>query len=291
MDRMKKEKKPNSYKEIVKIPENLKNYLPTSFDVIGNIALVKIPDELERYKGNIANAFLDTYNNIRTVCEISPISGELRTRIVEIIGGENILETIHTEYGANFKVNVEKTYFSPRLANQRKKIADKVEKNEIIVDMFTGVAPFPVIIAKHANPKIVYGIEKNIHAVNYARENIKINKVLDKIEIIHADAKDSYDILHKKKVKADRIIMNLPFSSFLFFEEALRIAKDKCIIHYFDFLKEDEIDERIKNLRKLATKNKYELAKTVYEKIKSYSPREFYIRIDITAKKNKLMPM
>jgi tRNA (guanine37-N1)-methyltransferase len=279
------EKKAKSYKEIVELPEDLKNILPTSFDIIGDIALLKIPDELQKYKKDIADAFLKTYKNIKTVCEIKPVSGELRTRTIKIIGGEKKLETIHKEYNARFKVNVEKTYFSPRLANERKKIADTVRKNEVIVDMFAGVAPFPIIIAKHADPKIIYAIEKNKDAVKYAKENIKINNLLDKIEVIHTDAKNTYKILSEKNVKADRIIMNLPFSAYLFFEEALKIAGDECIIHYFDFLKDTEIKDRIKQLKNIAEKNNVILTKTVYEKIKSYSPREFYIRIDITAKK------
>ena len=282
----KREKKPRSYKEIVEIPKDLIKDLPTSFDVIGNIALIKIPENLEEYKKNIAEAFLDTYKNIETVCKISPVSGELRTREIELLAGGKSLETTHKEYGARFKLNVEKTYFSPRLANERKKIADQVKRNETIVDMFTGVAPFPVIISKHANPKIIYAIEKNKDAVEYAKENIKINRVLDKVEIIHADAKDIHNILKEKNVSSvNRIIMNLPFSAYLFFEEALKVIKDDGKIHLFDFLKDEAIEERKKYLKEIAEKHDIFLKDLFCEKIKSYSPREFYIRIDITVKK------
>ena len=138
--------KTNSYKENLDIPKNLKEYLPTSYDVIGNIALIKLPEELLSYKDKIAEAFLKSYKHIRTVCLVKPVSGELRTRDIEVVGGEKNLVTIHKEYGAVFKLDVSKVYFSPRLANERKRIADNVKKNEVIVDMFTGVAPFPIII-------------------------------------------------------------------------------------------------------------------------------------------------
>lgn len=282
----KREKKPRSYKEIAKLPKELANDLPTSFDVIGSIALIKIPESLEKYKKNIAEAFLKTYKNIETVCKISPVSGELRTREIEILAGEKSLETIHKEYGARFELNVEKTYFSPRLANERKKIADQVKTNEIILDMFTGVAPFPIIISKHANPKIIYAIEKNKDAIEYAKKNVKINKALDKIEVIHADAKDTYNVIKEKNVSgANRIIMNLPFSAYLFFEEALKVIKDNGKIHLFDFLKDEEIKGREKYLKEIAKKHDILLKDIFCEKIKSYSPREFYIRIDITVKK------
>jgi len=155
--------------------------------------------------------------------------------------------------------------------------------------MFAGVAPFPIVIAKHANPKIIYAIEKNKHAVDLAKENIKINKVLDRIELIHTDAENTYKILSPKNIKADRIIMNLPFSAYLFFEEALKIANENCIIHFFDFLTDEQLEERKVYLKKITEKNGISLVNLTIEKIKSYSPREFYIGMDIQAKKK--MPM
>ena len=113
-----KEKKPKSYKNIASVPLNLKKDLPTSYDVIGDILLIKLPENLLRYKDEIGNSLIKLKKNIKVVCLNKPISGELRTRNVEIISGENRLETIHKEYGLFFNVNVKKTYFSPRLASE-----------------------------------------------------------------------------------------------------------------------------------------------------------------------------
>jgi tRNA (guanine37-N1)-methyltransferase len=275
----------NSYKENLNISKNLKKYLPTSYDVIGHIALIKLPDNLISYKNQIADAFLQTYKHIRTVCLIKPVSGELRTRDIEVIGGEKSLTTIHKEYGAVFKLDVSKVYFSPRLANERKRIANMVKKNEVIVDMFTGVAPFPIIISKYSQPKIIYAIDKNKYAIEYARYNITRNKALDKIELIHEDSKNVCKIFSKKDVLADRIIMNLPFSSFDFFYNALKITSNRGIIHYYSITDEKNVENRLKMLEALANKNSFSLEISAINKIKSYSPSEFYIGIDITAKK------
>ena len=83
--------------------------------------------------------------------------------------------------------------------------------------MFAGVAPFSIMMAKYADPEIVYAIDKNKEALKYAKQNIKRNNVLDRVEVINADAKEVPNILQKK---ADRIIMNLPLSSHLFFVSA-----------------------------------------------------------------------
>jgi tRNA (guanine37-N1)-methyltransferase len=279
-------KKPKSYKELLNIPDNLKNKLPTSYDVVGNILLLKLDPELINFKTEIGDILLKINKNIKTVCLTKPVKGELRTRDIEIISGENSTETIHKEFGLRFKVDVKKAYFSPRLANERKRVTELVKDGEIVVDMFAGVAPFSIMIAKYANPKIVYAFDKNKDAVRYANNNVKINNVLDKVEVIHIDAEKSEEILNQKGIKANRIIMNLPFSSYLFFENALKLVADSCTIHYYDILKEDAINARINDLKKIADQSKINLAKIDIRKIKTYAPREFYIGVDITAKKN-----
>ncbi|UCF11874.1 MAG: class I SAM-dependent methyltransferase family protein [Thermoplasmatales archaeon] len=277
--------KPKSYKEIGLIPEKLKHELPTSYDVIGDIILIKLPNNLLKYQKEIGKSLLKSNKNIRTVCSIKPVTGEFRTRNITVIAGESRTTTTHKEYGLKLNVNIKNTYFSPRLAAERKRVAELVKPGEIIVDLFTGVAPFSIMIAKYADPKIIYAIDKNKEAVLFAKQNIKKNNVLNKIEVINADAKEIHDILEKK---ADRIIMNLPFSAHLFFTYALKIAKTHTIIHYYDILKENKIEDKTDKLKKIAEENRYVLTNLDVRKIKTYAPREFYIRIDITAKK---MPM
>ena len=283
------EKKPKSYKEIVSLPDNLKQDLPTSYDVIGDIILIKLPENLIKHQEEIGKSLLKTNKNIKTVCLTQPVAGELRTRNVEVISGEKRTKTVHKEYGLTFNVDVKKTYFSPRLATERKRVASLVKPREVVVDMFAGVAPFSIMIAKYANPKIIYAIDKNEEAVKLTRQNIKRNNVLDKIEAIHTYAKEVCKILNQKNAKADRVIMNLPFSAYLFFTHALKITNNKGVIHLYDILKEDKIQDRINNLRKTAKENKTTLVKLDIRKIKTYAPREFYIGLDITVKKN--MPM
>lgn len=282
---MKRVKITKSYKDIVKIPNNIIHELPTSFDTVGEIILIKIKNSILKYKKEIAEALLRNHKNIKTICLINPVKGELRTRKLEIIGGEKCTITTHKEFGLQFSIDINKMYFSTRLANERKRITDLIKKDEIIVDMFTGVAPFSIMFAKFAEPRIIYAFDKNEEAIKYAKENIKRNIVLDKVELIHTDAINIPAFLKQKNVKADRIVMNLPFSAYEFYPVALQIMADTCVIHYFDILYEDEINERIKNLIQKSKEFKIEVINTRFRKIKSYSPREFYIGIDITAKR------
>ena len=277
--------KPKSYKEEIQLPKKLLQELPTSYDTIGEIILIKLSKNLQKYKKEIGKKLLSSNKNIKTVCLIEPISGELRTRKVEIIAGEKRTNTIHKEHGLKFYLDVEKTYFSPRLATERKRVADLAKADEIVVDMFSGVAPFSIIIAKYANPKLIYAVDKNKEAVNFARQNIKVNNVLDKVEVIHSDANKISTLLIDKDVKADRVIMNLPFSAHLFFSDALEIVAEHSVIHYYDILEEEKIQKRIDYLKKIANKKSISLVNIEVRKIKTYAPREFYIGVDITTKK------
>jgi len=283
--------KTKSYKEIVKIPQNLKKDLPTSFDVIGDILLIKLKNDIINYKEEIAQALLKNHKNVKTVCLIHPVAGELRIRKIEIIGGEKNTVTTHIEYGLKFLVDIKKTYFSTRLANERKRITNQVKDNEIIIDMFTGVAPFPIMISKYSKPQIIYAFDKNKNAIKYAKENIKINNVLDKVELICTDALNIPQYLNERNIEVDRIIMNLPFSSFDFFSKALKIIKNEGVIHYYEILTDEDLDIRTKKLEQIAKKQGLNLVFNDIRRIKSYSPREFYIGIDITAKRKNNMPM
>ena len=89
----------------------------------------------------------------------------------------------------------------------------------------------------------------------------------------------------EKKINANRIIMNLPFSSHKYFNNALKILAEEGIIHYYDIINDDEIINRIDYLKKISKKNNFNIKHFDIIKIKSYSPHEFYIGIDITAKK------
>jgi tRNA (guanine37-N1)-methyltransferase len=279
----KKETKPSSYKDVVKIPQGLQNSLPSSYDVIGDIILVKLPQQLYKYRQQIGAALLTVHPNIRTVCLANPVTGELRTRKIIVIAGEKKTTTVHTEYGLSFHVDVRTVYFSPRLASERRRVAGLVRPDETVVDMFAGVAPFSIMIARYAKPRIVYAIDKNLEAVQLALENVKVNHVLEIVEVHHGDAKDAERLVSRK---TDRIIMNLPFSAHLFFSTALSLVGQRCIVHYYDILKESEIKDRIDFLKKVAGEHGFHLSEFLIRRIKSYAPREFYIGIDITATKH-----
>lgn len=276
---------PSDYKQLLSIPKNVLQQLPTSFDIIGDILLIKLPEELLSFSSEIGNALLKTHSHVSTICAVDPVSGEFRSRSVTVIAGEPKTRTIHKEFGLLFSVDIEKTYFSPRLATERKRVSSLIRKNSSVFDMFCGVAPFSVMIARYAHPAHILAIDKNPIAIQLAERNITRNKVKDKITLINEDAVKSKKILEDHDMIPDHIIMNLPFSSFEFFPTAIQSIAHNGIIHYYDIISESDIENRIRTLKKIAKKYNTKLVRTQIHKIKTYAPHEFYIGIDITVSK------
>ncbi|OQX18052.1 MAG: hypothetical protein BWK75_06965 [Candidatus Altiarchaeales archaeon A3] len=214
--------------------------MPRAFDVIGDIAIIEIPSELEAKKKEIGKAILN-FKHIKVVAAKAGIfEGEYRTRKLEIIAGEDRKETIHKEIECRYLLNVEEVYFSERLGNERIRIARQVKENEKILVMFAGVGPYPVLIAKTMKMKKenveIYAIELNPVGYKYMVENVRLNKV--NIKCISGDVKVETS---KLGLKFDRIVMPLPKDAGNFLETALNAINENGIIHYYGFSDNKEI--------------------------------------------------
>jgi tRNA (guanine37-N1)-methyltransferase len=237
-------------------PSELK-MLYKSFDIVGDIAVLKIPKGLEDKGEIIANAVMQLNRNVRTVlCQTSPIHGEMRLRELKWLGGDNRTETIHKEHGCLFKVDLAKCYFSPRLSYERIRVARQVKQGEVIVNMFAGVGCFSIIIAKHSKAEKVYSIDINPYAVQYMQLNTALNRVEEIVEPIEGDAKEV--IMSRLRNVADRVLMPLPEKAYEYLDYAVMALKPiGGIIHYYDFehAKKDE-DPIIKVVNKVSRKLK-----------------------------------
>ena len=210
----------------------------SAFDQIGDIVIIKIPDELMPKKKLIADAILANVKTAKTVfAQVSPVRGDYRVRDLELIAGENRTITEYKEHACRFKVDVAKTYFSPRLSTERQRIAGMVGENETIVNMFAGVGTYSVVIAKANKTCRVYSIDSNSAASELDRINAKLNKVQDRVFSICGDAVEV--IKDSLAGQADRVLMPLPERAKEFVDSAVLALKEKGIVHYFAHIKAD----------------------------------------------------
>lgn len=220
-----------------RLPPHLLASLPRALDIIGDIAIIEIPPELKAYQNLIGEAILARYKNVRTVlAKVGAVSGTFRLREFEVIAGEQKTATVHKEYGCQYHIDIAKAYFSPRLSHEHNRVASLVQKGETVVDLFAGVGPFSVLIAKKNADAKVYAIDINSEAVEFLKRNIRLNRVENRVIPILGDARQ---VIEKRFLcVADRVIMNLPEKAMEFIDAACRAVKPSGgIVHYYAFVR------------------------------------------------------
>lgn len=254
--------------------ENLK-----SFDLLGNIAVVKFNKGVKsKDKKKLAEKLMKTQKSVKTVLEKSgKIKGRLRKYTTRYILGEKTKEVLYKENNCVLRFNIDSTYFSPRLSNERKEIASLIKKNENVFVMFAGVAPFPIVIAKNSGAKKVYSNEINKEANKYAELNIGLNKLKDKVELIKGDIKR---IARKINKKIEVIVMPRPQLKESFLKEAFILSKKGTRIYYYDFCKSDEKENVIEKIKSEAKKCKKKIDILRIKNSGEIAPYKYRIRVD-----------
>jgi tRNA (guanine37-N1)-methyltransferase len=218
------------------LPPHLLASLPHAVDFVGDIAIIEVPPELDSYKKTIGETILKTHKNVRTVlAKAGAVGGTYRLREFSVIAGEQRTETVHREFGCLYSVDLAKAYFSPRLSYEHKRVASLVKRGETVLDMFAGVGPFAILIAKtHQNVK-VYTIDANPHAFEYLKKNIRLNRAVSKVHPFLGDARRVVN--DNLKGVADRVIMNLPEKAIAFVDVACRaLNPSEGTIHFYSFV-------------------------------------------------------
>lgn len=213
-----------------------------SYDVIGDVIIIRLHPDLKPKRAIIAETLHNIYPRVKTIAAVPLYShtDELyRTRELEVIWGDENMETIHKENGCIFKVNPELVFFSPRLSYERMRVAMKVLPGETIINMFSGVGCFSIVIAKMQPQTKIYSFDVNPYAYEYMKENVALNKMEGKVIPILGDVREEQRDLKSEAVGADRVLMPLPEEAPSFLPVAIRALNldyrgDTGFIHYYD---------------------------------------------------------
>jgi tRNA (guanine37-N1)-methyltransferase len=240
-------------------PEDLVNVY-NSYDIVGDIAIIRLPSASRQNAQNIAKAIMCVHKNVKTVlAQQSPVAGDFRLRRLTYVTGENRTSTIHREYGCLFSVDVEECYFSPRLCYERSRIAKLVKPNETVVNMFAGVGCFSIIIASYVSTARVFSIDVNSAAFQFMRENIRLNRVDGRVIPLLGDSKTTIE--RRLRHTADRVLMPLPEMALEYLPSATSALKASGgWIHYYDFEHAEKNENpaektTLKAIQKLASLN------------------------------------
>lgn len=247
-----------------------------SYDVVGNIAVIDVRGIAAK---QTARTIMETNKNVQTVLsKDGAVGGKYRTRKYRhILGKKNFVAT-YRENGVVLKFDIRKTFFSSRLAFDRLRIAGLVKDGEKVVVMFAGMGPFAIEIAKMHRKANVVGIELNKSAYGYMKRNITLNKTLN----VTAELGDVNRVANKYRGFADRIIMPLPTNAFDFLGAVLKVAKKRCVVHYYAFGgRESAFGESAKVVRKFFEDHGRKMRVIGKRVVRQYSPKEVEIVLDI----------
>jgi tRNA (guanine37-N1)-methyltransferase len=218
-----------------KLPPHLLASVPHAIDFVGDIAVIEIPPELVDHKKIIGEAILKTHKRVNTVlAKTGAVEGVYRLRKFEVIAGIEKTVTIHREHGCVYHIDLAKAYFSPRLSHEHNRVALQVKEGETVVDMFAGVGPFSILMAKKLENVKVYAIDVNPDAVEFLKRNVAVNRVERKVMPILGDVRQ---VVREQLIGvADRVVMNLPEKAIEYVDVACETIKlEGGIIHYYEF--------------------------------------------------------
>lgn len=220
------------------IPDTPGDALESGVDVIGDIAIVRY--DTSRDMRRIGKKIIELLKNVRAVYgQEGGIEGEFRLRRLRHLAGEQGTVTLHRENGCQFRLDVAKCYFSPRLSTERLRIAEMARDGEQILNMFAGVGVYSITVAKKREVH-VESCELSRTAFEFHVENNRLNKVASRVNAVNDDAAKLPSILSEK---FDRILMPHPSKANKFLGAALALAREGGIIHYYRHVSAENLVE------------------------------------------------
>ena len=250
----------------------------TGVDVVGDIAIVRLEEFGQKEKKRIGEALLAELRNVNGVYEqVGGVEGELRLRSVKHLAGARRTLTVHRENGCQYRVDIARCFFSPRLSTERLRVASQVRKDELVLNMFAGVGPFSIPMARSSRT-LVTSCEINPLACRLHRENDRLNRVESLVKVFNDDAQD---LPSKLRPEYDRIIMPHPSQANRFVPAALQLAKRKAMIHYYRHVLGRTEEEARENLNKELSELFPRKARYDLRKVREVGPRWLEMVADV----------
>jgi tRNA wybutosine-synthesizing protein 2 len=200
---------------------------PSSWAVIGSVVLVDFGDvsaasTLDRDdRATVGRALLELHGNAETVLARKGISGTRRDPSVEVVAGVDDTETVHTEHGTKYAVDLAETMFSPGNKAERARMGEIVTPDERVFDMFAGIGYFALPMARAGAS--VTAAEIDPDAYRLLVENVRLNGVSGNVRPVLGDCRTV-------ETTADRVVMGY-YDAHEFLESALAALAPGGVVH------------------------------------------------------------
>ncbi|MCI4345697.1 MAG: methyltransferase domain-containing protein [Thermoplasmata archaeon] len=226
---LQEEPRPHSYRELLGLPPELAEKLPRSFDVVGDVVLVRLPPELVGHSAEVGRALLAFVPGARIVAADHGVHGVERRRLLEPLAGSGGFRTFHRENGLELEVDVERAYFSPRLGREHARVSAQVLPGERVLDLCCGIGPFALTIACGGKAASVVAVDLNPAAIELLRANVARLRPGSPLESVVADAGPFL----VGAGEFDRAILNLPHNGLRFLPSLGKHLAERGRLHLY----------------------------------------------------------
>jgi tRNA (guanine37-N1)-methyltransferase len=218
------------------LPDRVLPLLSDHFEVIGDVAVLTLPGDLRPYGRTIAEAIVARRRNIYTVLnKTSSLTGPHRTGTYETLYGGTTV-TVYHEFGFSYRLDVARSFFSARLAYERRRVTEQVEPGEQVYVPFAGVGPFAIPAA--ARGADVVAVEKNPDAFAFLLENVLANHTGGSCHVLQGDALDTTLLPHQR---FDRLIIPAPYGMDHALDLLLPLLKRDGMAHLYTFTGKEQV--------------------------------------------------
>ncbi len=231
---------PSDYRELVALPTAERMLLPRSFDVVGDIVLVRVPEELESSKEAIGAALLAFVPGARLVGADRGVHGPERRREVERIAGSGPWKTRHRENGIELDVDLALAYFSPRLAREHERVATEVARGDRVYDLCCGVGPFAMAIAHDGRARAVTAVDANPVAIELLSSSLRRYRYTDRVLAVAARLEAFLPAAEPR----ERVVLNLPHEGIKYLPSVARLVGPRGRLYYYAVTPRAELDGR-----------------------------------------------
>ncbi|CAG5123297.1 unnamed protein product [Candidula unifasciata] len=177
----------------------------STFTQIGHIAHLNLKEETLPYKHLIGEIIIDKIPSVKTVVnKIGAIDNTFRVFQMDLLAGEENYITQIREHGCAFELDFSKVYWNSRLGTEHAKLTDLIEKGSVVYDVFAGIGPFAVPLAKK-KLCTVFANDLNPSSFEYLKKNMDLNKLANRtIKAYNLDGREFIKSVVKSHI-IDRI--------------------------------------------------------------------------------------
>ncbi|MDW5561919.1 MAG: class I SAM-dependent methyltransferase family protein [Methanomassiliicoccus sp.] len=260
--------------EEAEVPEAVKRSLPHRWEMLGDVLILRLPDDIAAHYGEVARAYAAILGARTVLRERSHIDGVFRTPDMQLLLGDDP-ETVHLENGIQYKLDASRLMFSSGNIDEKMRMASLDCRGETVVDMFAGIGYFTLPLALHAQATKVIACEINPLAFGYLRQNITLNGLEGRVEPVLGDNRE----LPGEGI-AERVVMGYVRTTAEHLGTAFRLVRKGGIIHYQDTFPLEIFPSRaLDNLGAAAGDRGFEVILT--REVKSYSPGVSHMVLDV----------